>query len=375
MRHHTHTGIHRKKLHQRVRKPPVGSSPGTLAKSVDTASVKIRLVSYDENNLVEETLEDVHQLQARLGQRRVDWIDIQGLADHDVLRNIADSFNLHALALEDIVHVHQRPKLESYADHLFIVTRMPNMEGEVLTEQLSMVLGENYLITFQERPGDCFDAVRQRIRNSKGRIRQSGPDYLAYALIDAVLDAYFPLLEQYSDSVENLEFEVANMAEQVPVPRLHKLKRELLELRRAIWPQREMISAMQRDETGMVTEGTRTYLRDCHDHALQLLDIVETYREIASSMMDLYLSSINLRMNEAIKVLTIIATVFIPLGFIASIYGMNFDPDVSPFNMPELDWYFGYPFALSLMLIVALSFLIYFWRQGWMGGGKKRDSA
>lgn len=353
----------------------MGSSPGTLAQHPGSESMNIRLISYDENNLLEEEIINVAQLRARLDQHRVAWIDIQGLSDHDALRDIAELFGLHVLALEDIVHVHQRPKVETYVDHLFVVTRMPHVENDTLTEQVSMVLGKDYLITFQERPGDCFDAVRQRIRAGKGRIRQAGPDYLAYALIDAVLDAYFPLLENYGDAVEDLEVTVTSAAEQAPLPRLHKLKRELLDLRRAIWPQREMIGAMLRDETGLINESTRMFLRDCHDHALQLLDIVETYREIASSMMDLYLSSINLRMNEAIKVLTIIATVFIPLSFVASIYGMNFDPEVSPFNMPELSWYLGYPFALSLMLIVALSFLFFFWRRGWIGSGRKVDGS
>lgn len=375
MAQHTTLRVRKKRLHRHLRKPPVGSSPGTLVPPLDSGSIRIKLFSYDENDLIEEDIDSVHKLQERLGQRRVVWIDVQGLADHDALREIAEVFDLHVLALEDIVHVHQRPKLETYPDHLFVVTRMPHVDEEVLTEQVSMVLGKNYLITFQERPGDCFDTVRQRIRAGKGRIRQTGPDYLAYALIDAVLDAYFPLLERYGDAVEDLEFSVTSAAEQVPLPRLHRLKRELLELRRAIWPQREMIGALQRDETGLVNDGTRTYLRDCHDHALQLLDIVETYREIASSVMDLYLSSINLRMNEAIKVLTIIATVFIPLSFVASIYGMNFDPDVSPFNMPELGWYLGYPFALSLMLIVALSFLVYFWRRGWIGPDRKTEGS
>lgn len=359
---------HPRKRRQRVtiHKPPVGSAPGTLATPHKTAQMKIRLLAYDENHVVEQEVNDISQIHEWIGRYRVLWIDIQGLADQEALRQLAGHFNLHALTLEDIVHVHQRPKVESYENQLFIVTRIPNPGDGLLTEQVSMVLGENHIITFQERSSDCFDAVRKRITAGKGRIRHYNADYLAYALVDAATDAFFPLLENYGETIEALENTITRSVEQAPVHDLHKLKRDLFELRRAIWPLRDMIGALSRDDSGFISETLHTYLRDCQDHATQLLDIVETYRDVTSGLMELYLSSINLRMNEIMKVLTIIATVFIPLSFIASLYGMNFNTGISPFNMPELNWYLGYPIALLLMAAVAIGLLVFFYRRDWI---------
>lgn len=356
---------HRRHHPTRPHKPPVGSSPGTLV-AVEQQKARIRLMAYDGDNLIEEDIVDVRKLDNWLGRYNVTWIDIQGLSDLEALQHIAGLVNLHPLVLEDIVHVHQRPKLESYPEYLFAVTRMPDESLETLTEQVSLLLGKNFLITFQERSGDCFDPVRVRLRAGGGRLRVSGPDYLAYALIDAVTDAYFPLLESYGRKIDALEELSTVEAEQLPMTELHDLKRDFFELRRAIWPQRDMIGALLRDESGLIGPGVATYLRDCQDHTFQLLDIVESYRDTVSSLRDLYLSSINMHMNQTMRILTMIATIFIPLSFIAGIYGMNFDPEASPLNMPELNWYFGYPFALVLMLLVACSLLLYFFRKGWI---------
>jgi magnesium transporter len=242
---------------------------------------------------------------------------------------------------------------------------LPGRRAE--TEQVSMFIGADYVITFQERQGDCFDPVRERLRRQKGRIRQSGADYLAYALIDAVIDAYFPVLENYGEELETLEDAVISAPRPEVIAQLHDLKRDLLALRRAIWPHREMINALIRDETELFAAPTRIFLRDCYDHAVQLLDVVETYREIASGLVDVYLSSMSARLNDIMKVLTIIATIFIPLNFIASLYGMNFDTEASPWNMPELGWSFGYPFALLLMLLSAIALVWLFTRRHWIG--------
>jgi magnesium transporter len=242
----------------------------------------------------------------------------------------------------------------------------------VETEQVSMFVGKDFLLTFQERTGDCFTPIRDRLRHGTGRVRQLGPDYLTYALIDAVIDGYYPILEGYGEAIDTLEDEVIERAESEQMHRLHVVKRDLLMLRRAVWPTREMVNGLIRDESPFIGDVARVYLRDCYDHTIQLMDVVETYREISSSLLDAYLSSMSARLNEIMKVLTIIATIFIPLSFIASVYGMNFDPSVSPWNMPELKFYYGYPFALAIMAAVAGGLLYYFRRRGWMGGRRKR---
>jgi magnesium transporter len=329
------------------------------------------LFAYDAGRLVEHhdaTLADIDERAAGLSKI---WVDVQGLADLELIRGVGERYGLHLLTVADVVHVHQRPKLEGHDDHLFIVLRLPDRTERLLTEQLSIVLGRNFVLTFQERPGDCFDPVRERLRRPSSALRERGGDYLAYALIDALVDSYFPILEGYGEQIEALEEQVIARPEPARVVQIQRLRRELLEVRRALWPQREVLSALLREDTPCIAPGTRVFLRDCADHTSQLLDMVEIHREVASGLLDLHLSSVSMRMTEVMKVLTIIATIFIPLGFIAGLYGMNFDTEVSPFNMPELEWRFGYPFALALMLAVALGMLAYFWRNGWLGGRRE----
>jgi magnesium transporter len=290
------------------------------------------------------------------------------LGDAKVISTIGNLFGLHQLALEDVVNVHQRAKVEDYPDHLFIVARMVERNECLLTEQVTMFLGQDYVITFQERPGkDCIEPVRERIRKGKGRLRTLAADSLAYALLDAIVDGFFPVLESYSDRLEAVEDIVVTQPNRSVVEGIHSIKSDLLIIRRALWPLREAINTLVRDHNSLIHDDTRIYLRDCYDHTVQLIDLVETYRELGADLRDLYLSSVSNRMNEIMKVLTIISTIFIPLTFIAGIYGMNFDTKVSPWNMPELEWYYGYPFSLALMLAVTVAMGIFFWRRGWIG--------
>lgn len=349
------------------RRTPPGASPGTLVADPAALGSAVSLIGYGDEQIVERRDVAVEEIRSTKGSVPILWVDVAGLADVELIRELGGIFGLHGLALEDVVNVHQRPKAEEYEDHVFIVTRMvaPGRRGE--TEQVSIFLGQGFVLTFQERPGDCFEPVRERLRRHKGRIRQSGEDYLAYALIDSVIDGFFPVLEAYGERLERLEDEVVSRPGPELIAQVHAMKRDLLGLRRAIWPLREMINTLIRDETPLVTEQTRVYLRDCYDHAIQLMDVVETYREIASGLVDIYLSSMSTRLNDIMKVLTLIATIFIPLGFIASLYGMNFDRAASPWNMPELGWRYGYPLALLVMAVCAGLLLSYFLRQGWIG--------
>jgi magnesium transporter len=330
-------------------------------------------MSYGPGDLLEEQLVGVEEIPGLLGARPVTWVNVDGLGDTQVLRSLGETFGLHRLALEDVVNVHQRAKVEPYEGEVFIVTRMAALGDRFSTEQLSLFLGPGFVLTFQERQGDCFEPVRQRIRTGRGRLRAAGPDYLAYALLDAVMDHYFPVLERYSDCLDELEQMVLSDPSDRVLARVMEAKRDLLALRRAVWPHREAFNALVREPLDLVEEETRTYFRDCYDHTVQIIDVMETYRELASGLMDIYLSSLSNRMNEVMKVLTIIATIFIPLSFVAGLYGMNFDPDISPWNMPELSWYWGYPIALGSMGLVAFGMLLYFRRKGWLGGGSPHD--
>lgn len=351
------------------RRTPPGSPPGTLIPDPRAITPVLTVIAFGPHGKQEMSGEDLTTLSGLRDEYDVVWVDIQGLADVGLLEQLGEIFGLHDLALEDVINVHQRAKVEEYDDHAFIVCRMPTSASEPTTEQVSLFLGEGYVLTFQERCGDCFEGVRQRIQNNRGRVRRSSADYLVYTLIDAVTDAYFPLLEHFGERVESLEEQVTTDGGRLQAAHIHAIKRDLLLLRRAVWPLREAVNALLRDETPYVSAQTRVYFRDCYDHTAQLMDMIETYREVASGLIDIHLSRVSMRMNEIMKVLTVIATIFIPLSFIAGVYGMNFDRSLSPWNMPELAWYFGYPFALAIMLAVALALVCYFWRKGWLGSG------
>jgi magnesium transporter len=343
-------------------RPPPGSAPGTIVADPDAPHPVIRLIAYSPTEIIERQLGDIGEAVEFIGQYPVAWVNIDGLGDIETLRRAGEIFGLHRLALEDVAHTHQRPKVEEYDEHTFLVLRMPQPGTERFeTDQISIFLGANYVLTFQEREGDCWDPIRKRLRTARGRLRHTGADYLAYGLIDSLIDAYFPILEQTGEEVERLEDELAVRTDVRLVGRIHEVKRELLGLRRVIWPLREMINTLIRDRSPRITEATQIYFRDCYDHVIMLIDIVEIYRDIAAGLHDLYLSSMSNRLNEVIKVLTIISTIFIPLSFIASVYGMNFE------FMPELHWKYGYAVALGLMGSVAAILLAYFWRKGWIG--------
>jgi magnesium transporter len=343
-------------------RPPPGSAPGTIIAHPDAPKPVIRVIAYSPTEIVERRIMDIGEVTEILGRYPVTWVNVDGLGDVNVLRQCGEIFGLHRLALEDVAHTHQRPKVEEYDEHTFIVLRMPQPGTERFqTDQISIFLGSNYVLTFQEHEGDCWDPIRGRLRTARGRLRHTGPDYLAYGLIDSLIDAYFPILEETGEEVERLEDELAVHTNVRLVARIHEVKRDLLGLRRLIWPLREMINTLIRDRSPRITETTQLYFRDCYDHAIMLIDIVEIYRDIAAGLHDLYLSSMSNRVNEVIKVLTIISTIFIPLSFVASVYGMNFE------NMPELRWRWGYFFALGIMAGVAAILLVFFWRKGWIG--------
>lgn len=340
-----------------------GSIPGTLSIEEDASPSILILIDYQADHAIRRQVKSPEECHPFLDKESVSWVDVQGLGSEDILQRLGRVFHLHPLVLEDVVNVPQRPKVEEHADQLVIITRMvmlkPNQEG-FISEQVSFVLGKYYLLTVQEEPEyDSFDPVRERIRTNKGTIRSAGPDYLAYALLDATIDGFFPVLEDYGERIEALEDEVVDHPTRETLNKIHQVRRELLSLRRSIWPQREALNKLIRDKSTLISPDVQIYLRDCYDHVIQLLDMVETYRELTSSLMDVYLSSVSNRMNEIMKILTVISTIFIPLTFIVGVYGMNFK------NMPELSWRWGYPLVWMVMTAIAAGLVYFFWRRGW----------
>jgi magnesium transporter len=370
--------LRRPKLFSISRRSQPGAAPGTLITPPESTGPVIDALVYTKEEYSRYEQIGADEVQAVQEKRGVSWVDVTGLGDADVIENVAAVFGLHQLAIEDVLNLHQRPKVEEFEDHLFIVVRMVTELGSSETEQVSVFLGEGFVLSIQERPGDCLDPVRARAMSSTSRLRNHGADYLAYAIIDAVVDGFFPVLEQLGEEIEQLEDSIVTDPRPEFVEELHAIKRRLLGLRRAVWPLRELLGTLTRAEHKLLESDTQLYLRDCYDHSVQLMDLLETYRETASSLMDVYMSSVSTKLNETMKVLTIIATLFIPLSFIASLYGMNFDGGVSPWNMPELKWRFGYPLALGLMAACAITMLAYFWRNGWIGNwkrdGRKREN-
>jgi magnesium transporter len=358
-----------RRLKPRIRKRAApGSKPGTIVIPQDAQPTTIRVMAYDKDRLVEEAIDDPRELQAYLNNWPVVWVDVVGLGNEETLRKIADIFHIHPLALEDVVHVYQRAKVEPYDENLYIVLRIPDASHEQLTEQFSVFLGKNYVVTFQERPGDNFDLVRAGLRHEKSVTRQAvKPDYLAYRLMDAAIDAYFPALEKIGDVLDGLDEKATSAAIDRSFAELHAVRRELLMLRRAIWPLRDAMSELRSEVTPFVCDATRIYLRDCYDHSVQLIDLLESYRDIGGDVRDYYLSTISNRMNRIMKTLTVISVIFLPITFIAGVYGMNFD------HMPELHWKYGYPFALALMATIAAGMLINFKLRGWLDSDPSGD--
>ena len=350
--------------HKRSRKS--GLPPGTPVHIGErkAGAPRVRLMHYDGEQLAEEEVTDVPACRTWLARPGVTWISIEGVHQIDLLEQVGAVFGLHPLVLEDIANTGQRPKVEDYDGYLYIVLRMLSLPGttqEVVGEQVSLILGPNFVISFQEGiAGDAFNLIRERLRSAKGRVRRQGADYLAYFLIDAIVDGYFVLLEKLGEQIEVLdERMLANHAGDV-ARTIHLLKREMIWLRKAVWPLREMINTLQRAESPLIRESTGVYLKDVYDHTIEVIDTVETYRDVLSGMLENHLSLLTTRLNEVMKVLTVISTIFIPLTFITGIYGMNFHA------MPELEWRWGYPLVLVGMTGIAVALYFYFRRKKWL---------
>ena len=341
-----------------------GARPGTLHVEAGWPAPKIRVFRYTPENIDEWETDGSDTFETLFEPPGQVWVDVQGLGDEALLRRLATLFNLHPLAVEDVVNVPQRPKTEPYKDFIFLVTRMIGVsDGEAIqNEQVSIFLGRNFVLTFQERPGDCFEPVRQRLRNPESRLRNSRPDYLAYALLDAVIDGYYPVIEQLGDRLAELEEESLERPSKNTLRETNKVRMTLLLMRRVLWPQRESINSLIKDQNELVTDNVRLFLRDTHAHCSQVADVVESYRELVSAVANTYLTVVSNRTNEVMKVLTIMASIFIPLTFMAGVYGMNFE------YMPELHFRYSYPLLWLAMLAVGGGMVYYFRRKGWLGG-------
>jgi magnesium transporter len=340
-----------------------GSEPGTLIIEPDAKPSRIILIDYDEDNAIRKVDITPNACAPYIGTNTVSWMDIQGLGSETVLKQVGAIFNLHPLLLEDVVNVPQRPKLEDYNNQLLVISHMVRLkedESGFDTEQVSFVLGKRYLLSFQEEElQDCFEIVRDRIRTSQGRVRKSGADYLTYLLLDTIIDGYFPVVEHYEDRIEALEDVIISNPDRDTMQEIYDVRRELLALRRLIWPMRNVLNLLMRDHHGIVSDEVQIYFRDSYDHVIQILEIIEAYRELAASLMDVYMSTMGNKLNEIMKFLTVISTIFIPLTFIVGVYGMNFE------NMPELKGEWSYFMVWLVMLGVAGGLIFYFWRKGW----------
>ncbi|CCH98405.1 magnesium and cobalt transport protein CorA [Microcystis sp. 0824] len=340
-----------------------GSEPGTLIIEPDAKPSRIILIDYDEDNAIRKVDITPNACAPYIGTNTVSWMDIQGLGSETVLKQVGEIFNLHPLLLEDVVNVPQRPKLEDYNNQLLVISQMVRLkedESGFDTEQVSFVLGKRYLLSFQEEElQDCFEIVRDRIRTSQGRVRKSGADYLTYLLLDTIIDGYFPVVEHYEDRIEALEDMIISNPDRDTMQEIYDVRRELLALRRLIWPMRNVLHLLMRDHHGIVSDEVQIYFRDSYDHVIQILEIIEAYRELAASLMDVYMSTMGNKLNEIMKFLTVISTIFIPLTFIVGVYGMNFE------NMPELKGEWSYFLVWLVMLAVAGGLIFYFWRKGW----------
>ncbi len=350
----------------RIRNASPGQSPGTVTASAGARRTSIDAIAFGEDGFNEEKDVSVARALEIKGTHRLVWIDFEGLADTELIRDVGAALGLHRLTLEDVVHPHQRAKVEYFKDYIYVVVRMVTMPERLETEQLSIVLGRDFVLTFQEgKPGDSLGPVRERIRRGKGMLPKSGADYLAYALIDSVIDHYFPVLERYADQLEGLEAQVSDKAYMEVVWQINGIKRELLLLQTMMTPQRDLVQSLIREPSALVHDETRLHLRDVGDHTGQLIDLLISYREMSQALIEIHLNVASNRMNEVMQVLTMFGAIFMPLSFIAGLYGMNFDTEL-PLNMPELHWKYGYVGALGLMGTVASGMLIFFYRRGWL---------
>jgi magnesium transporter len=356
---------HRNKPRFKRRTEP-GAPPETVQTDPRATETDVRIVVYSTSRVVDSIR--IEELPRLLDQDEgVTWVDVVGLKDKEAIQHISELFGLHPLTTEDVINAHQRPKVESYPDYLFIVTRVASRQEHFTTDQVSMVLGKQFVLTFRGKQNDCFGPVVRRLQNDTGGIRERGTDFLAYTLIDAVVDSYFPVLDGFADDLEEVE-DLIDVARPKNITSMfHDLRNELLVLRRALRPHREAINELCRPEQERIGDETRVFLRDCYDHVLQLMELLEVYRDMCSDLRDYYSATISNRLNEVMQVLTVISTIFIPLSFITGLYGMNFER-TSPWNLPELGLRFGYFYCLGAMLLMSLTMIFYFRRRGWLGG-------
>ncbi len=347
----------------RRRRHKVGLPPGAVVHVGEsrTESVEFSIINYGADLLDEHLTDDLSEVKAYRETPHTTWINISGVHEPEVIQELGAHFGVHPLTQEDIANTAQRPKLELFEEHLYIVAKMLYVQGDQpRAEQVSLVLGDNYLLSFQEDPGDVFDPVRERLRAGRGRIRTAGPDYLAYALLDIIVDHYFVVLETLAARTEELEDEILDDPSEQTQARINHLRRDLIFTRRMTWPVRDLLSQLSRTESDLWQEATQPFVRDAYDHAVQVIDLVESLRDVVGGLTDLYMTTLSHRTNETMKVLTIIGTIFIPLTFLAGIYGMNFD------YMPELEIWWAYPTLIAVMGTMALTLLLYFRRHDWI---------
>jgi magnesium transporter len=347
------------------RSETVGFPPGSLVHIGErkTDNVTITILNYDETQFQEKQAQKVEECFSFKDKPAVTWINVNGVHDVQILQELGDCFGFHPLVLEDVLNTDQRPKMEYFGDYIYIVLKMCYFDNEnnvTIEDQISLILGSNFVISFQERQADVFDPVREQIRRRRGHIRKSGADYLTYALIDLIVDNYFIVLEKLGEKIEDAEENLLTNPTSQTLQAIHNLKKEMMSLRKSVWPLREVVSSMERDESGLIKRTLLVYLRDVYDHTIQVADTIETFRDMLSGMLDIYLSSTSNRLNEVMKVLTIVATIFIPLTFVVGIYGMNFK------YMPELEWQWGYYAVLSTMVVIGVLMIIYFKKKKWL---------
>lgn len=347
---------------------PPGLSPSS-ARQAPERPVAIDVFSFGPEEVVETKVQSAEEAHALRGRRPVLWVNVEGIGDAAIIMRLGELFGLHRLALEDVHHSCQRPKIDAYDGNLFMVVWMLHDADGIVREQLALFVGPDYVLTFQEgsRPGDPLDPIRKRLREDLGRVRRAGADYLAYAIMDAVVDSYFPMLERRGDRLDELEDDVFRDPTPQVLHELHRIRHDLTHLRRAIWPLRGVLDGFAQGPRALLVPDTVPYIRDCTDHVMRLMDLLESDRDLSASLMDVYLSSIGQRTNDVMKILAIISTIFMPLSFIAGVYGMNFR------HMPELESIWGYPLALAAMAAVAIALIVFFGRKGWIGGGRRKE--
>jgi magnesium transporter len=363
---------HRRRSKKQVigQKPPVGAHPGTIVIPRDSLPTRIRVTRFGSEGVAEEVVSDPAAARELVARGGTGWIDVQGLGDREALEKLGSVFALHPLMLADAVNVPQRPKSESYDGHTFtIARRVVWKDDDVDARQISLIWCKEFLISIEEASDGTLEPVRERLRQGKGLLRRSGTDYLAYAILDTLVDGYLPMLEQIGERLEALEVRVSHAPGIATLEGLHELRHDLLDLRHDLWPQRDAVRALLSGEVAQIDPSVRVYLRDVHDHCVQMAEIVEVYREIGAELLNIYLTAVANRTNEVMKVLTIVSTIFIPLTFLVGVYGMNFE------HMPELEWRWAYPLLWILMVAVTAGMLLYFRRRGWLGRKKGEEGA